>query len=318
VTSAADDLPVPRKRARRIGGLVAGLLVVGFLGVAVIEGWDRVSRHDWRVDVAMLAVGVAGVTASLASTGIAYVMLLERLAGRPLPRTRLLSVWSRAMLARYVPGNVMMVAGRVVLGREAGVAGRVSLAASVYEQAFLLGVAAVVSVGLLLHVGELGQGPVLWTVAAVPFGLVLLHPRVFAPLSTSLLRRFRREPLEVFLTIRQVALFAVVYAIGYVFLALGVWATVKGFAGPAAGGPLLIGSGFLLSFVVSMLTFVFPSGLGVREGVFALVLARNLPGGVAIAAAAAVRLVMTLIELAFAGVVVLVARRRDAQARART
>ena len=99
------------------------------------------------------------------------------------------------MLARYVPGNVMMVASRVVLGREAGVAGRVTLAASVYEHVFMLGLASVASIGLLLYVGDLGRGPWLWIVAAVPFGLIVLHPRVFEPLSTALLKRFRREPL---------------------------------------------------------------------------------------------------------------------------
>jgi uncharacterized membrane protein YbhN (UPF0104 family) len=310
VPSAAGDLPAPRSRARRIGGLVAALLIVGFLAGAVIDGWSRVSSYDWQFDARFLAIAVVGVGASLAVTGLGYVAILEQLSARRLPRAHLLSVWSRSMLARYVPGNVMMLAGRVVLGREAGVAGRVSLAATVYELAFVLGLAAVASIGLLLYVGDLGQGPWLWIVATVPLGLALLHPRVFAPLSTAVLKRFGRPPLEAFLSIRQVALFAGLYTLSYVFLIFGVWATVRTFTGSEAGGPLLVGSGFLLSFVISMLAFVVPSGLGVREGIFALVLARNLPGGVAIAAAALVRLVLTLIEVAFTGVVVALDRHR--------
>jgi hypothetical protein len=313
VTSAAGDLPAPRSRARRIGGLVAGLLVVAFLTAAVIDGWDRVSSYDWRFDVPFLVLAVVGVSGSLALTGAGYVLILERLAARHLPRWRLMSIWSRSMLARYVPGNVMMVAGRVVLGRESGVPGRVSLAASVYEHVFLLGLAAIASVGVLLYVGDLGQGPWLWLVAAVPFGLVILHPRVFAPLSSAVLRRFQREPLESFLSGRDVALLAGVFTSAYVFLGIGVWAIVRALTGPEAGDPLLVGAGFLLSFVVSMLAFVIPSGLGVREGILALVLARDLPGGVAIAAAAAVRLLMTLIEVAFAAAVVALERRRRAK-----
>ena len=83
-----------------------------------------------------------------------------------------------------------------------------------------------------------------------------------------------------------------------------MWLLVHALVGAQAGGPLFVGAGFLLSFVVSMLAFVFPSGLGVREGVFALVLARDLPGEVAIAAAAAVRLALTAAELVFTAVVV--------------
>jgi glycosyltransferase 2 family protein len=308
--TAAGDLPAPRSRARRIGGLVAALLVVAFLGLAVVDGWGRVSSYDWQFDARFFATAMLCLGASLTLTGVGYAMILERLAARRLPRARLLSIWSQSILARYVPGNVMMVAGRVVLGREAGVSGRVSLAASVYEQAFALGLGAVVSIGFLLYIGDLGQGPWLWVVAAVPLGLALLHPRVFGPLVNLVLRRIHREPLEVFLSPREVGLFTALYAVAYVLLAVGVWATVRTFAGSDAGDPVTVGSGFLLSFVVSMLVFVFPSGLGVREGIFALVLARELPGGVAIAAAALTRLVLTLAEVGFATVVVAWDRRR--------
>jgi glycosyltransferase 2 family protein len=315
--TAAGDLPAPRSRARRIGGLVAALLVLGFLGAAVVDGWGRVSSYDWQFDLPFFAIASICLAASLAITGLAYAMILERLADRRLPHGRVLSIWSQSILARYVPGNVMMVAGRVVLGREAGVPGRISLAASVYEQAFAVGLGAIASVGFLLYIGDLGQGPWVWVVAAVPLGLVLLHPRLFGPLTNAVLRRVSREPLAVLLSPRQVGLFTGLYSVAYVLLGIGIWATVRAFAGPDAGDPVTVGAGFLLSFVVSMLAFVFPSGLGVREGIFALVLARELPGGVAIAAAALTRLVQTLVELAFAGVVVAwERRRRGPQARA--
>jgi uncharacterized membrane protein YbhN (UPF0104 family) len=304
MTSAGGELPVPRTRVRRIGGWVAGLLIVGFLAAGVIDGWSRVTAYHWQFDAGMLALAVAAVASALALAALGYVALLERLSGRRLPRARLVAIWGRSLLGRYVPGNVVMVGSRVVLGREAGISGRVSLAASVYEQGLSLGASAVASVGFLLYVGDLGQGPWLWIVAAVPLGILLLHPRVFAPLSGAVLRRVRRQPLDVFLDGRQVVVFAVLYGAIYAVLALGAWAAVRGFGGPQVGGPLYVGAGFLLSFVLSMLAFVFPSGLGVREGIFALAIARNVPGGVAIALAAAARLVMTLVEVAFAAVVV--------------
>jgi hypothetical protein len=54
----------------------------------------------------------------------------------------LFGAWARSILARYVSGNVLMVAGHVMLGREAGVSGRTSLAASVCQQALLIGLSA--------------------------------------------------------------------------------------------------------------------------------------------------------------------------------
>ena len=85
--------------------------------------------------------------------------------------------------------------------------------------------------------------------------------------------------------------------------------------GDDGGSLLYVGLSFLTSFVVSMLAFIFPSGLGLREGAFALALGRNLPGGVAIAISAGTRLALTLAELVFVGAAVLVdqaGRRADA------
>ena len=295
-------------RARRIGGLLVGALIVVFLAVSVARGWSVVSAFEWHVDVAGLIGSLLLLCGVLLMNGGGYVAILECLAGRRLPRGRLLDVWARSILARYVPGNVLMVAGRVVLGREAGVSGRTSLAASVYEQALVLGLSACAAAGLLVS-ADFGLGDWIWVVAVVPLGLVLLHPRLFGPVANWLLARLGREPLEGLLSGRQVLAFAGWYALALVVLGIAVWWCADALVGSQAGDPLFVGAAFLLSFVVSMLAFVFPSGLGVREGVLALVLSKHLPGEVAIAVAAAVRLVLTFAEVAFAGVVVAAERR---------
>jgi hypothetical protein len=212
------------------------------------------------------------------------------------------------VLARYVPGNVLMVASRLVLGREAGIPARVSFAASVYEQALSLGAAAIGGVALIAFHGAGSVGSATWVVALVPLGLVALHPRVFGPAANWGLRKLGREPLTVFLSGRALMALFAWYAVAAALLALGVGLVVRS-AAPGAGSLAYVGLAFLASFVVSMLAFVFPSGLGVREGAFALALARDLPGGVAIALSAGVRLVLTAAELLFVGVAVLLDRR---------
>ncbi|MEI6452148.1 MAG: UPF0104 family protein, partial [Actinomycetes bacterium] len=59
-----------------------------------------------------------------------------------------------------------------------------------------------------------------------------------------------------------------------------------------------------LAYVVGMVAFIFPSGIGVREAVFTASLAKRLPGGVALAWALLLRVWVTVIELAFVGLVV--------------
>jgi len=78
-----------------------------------------------------------------------------------------------------------------------------------------------------------------------------------------------------------------------------VWAMMRGIGGPAIGDPVGVASGFLLAFVISMLVFVVPSGLGVRDAIFALVLSRQVPGEVAIALSDISRQLLIVVELVF-------------------
>jgi hypothetical protein len=313
---AEPDATVRLSGRRRALGLAAGLLILVFLGLGVAKGWDTVSRYDWRFQPLPAAVGFAALLGMYVMSAYGYMLIIEQLAAQQVPRRRFVAVWARSILGRYVPGNVLMVASRLVLGREAGIPQRVSFAASVYEQALSLGAMALGGVILVAAEGARSVGPAGWLVAIVPFGLVVLHPRLFGPLTKWLFARIGRQPLEVLLSGPQlVALFAW-YLVSAVLLALGVALIVRS-AAPGSGPLAYIGLSFLASFVISMLAFVFPSGLGVREGAFALALSHHLPGGVAIAASTGIRLVLTAAELLFVAVAVLVDRRaRRAQPRA--
>jgi glycosyltransferase 2 family protein len=298
----------PRGGRRRAIGFVAGALIVAFLIWGVVRGWDTVRSFDWELRPGWLAAGLLLLAVFYLASALGYAEIVARLHRNGPARTVVADIWARSLLGRYVPGNVLMVAGRVVLGADVGVPRRTSLAATVYEQVLALVVAAVGGVVAIAVHGEIGGGAPVWLVALVPLLLVPLHPRVFRPATTWALRRARREPLTEVLPAGAVSALVAWYAVTAVLLALGVWALVRSAAGSVAGDPVLVGGGFLLAFTVSMLVFIFPSGLGVREGAFALVLAENLPDEVAIAVAVGVRLALTAVELSFVGAAALTAR----------
>jgi glycosyltransferase 2 family protein len=304
----AAAAPAARSRLRRWGGLAAGLLVLGFMAWTLVDGWSTVSSYDWELQPGLLAAGIVVLLAFYLASALGYGAIVDRLHHPGPPALVTLSIWARSLLGRYVPGNVLMVLGRVVLSHERGVPRRVTLAATVYEQALSLGVAAA---GGLAWLGLFGGGDRrLWLLALVPLGLVLLDPRVFGPVSAWLLRKAGREPLPRLLATRPLVGLLGWYAGIAVVGGLGVWLLVRSAAGAEAGGPAFVGLAFLLSFAVAMIAFIFPSGLGVREGAFALALAQNVPGSVAVALSVGTRLMLTVVELAFIGGVVLLERRR--------
>lgn len=305
---AAIDAAPPASPWRRRGGLLAGVLVLGFLAWALIDGWSSVAGYDWDVDVGILALGCLVLLAFYAASGLGWVGIMGRLHAPGPPARVTLSIWARSLLGRYVPGNVLMVLGRVVLNHERGVPRRTTLAATVYEQLLTLGVAAAGAVAFVAAYD--GGGARIWLLGLVPLGLLALHPRIFGPLSTRALRLARREPLPRLIPTGPLAALLAWYTLTAGLLGVGIWLLVRSAAGAEVGGPWFVGSAFLLSFAVSMLAFIFPSGLGVREGAFALALAQNVPGSVAVALSVGTRVMLTMVELVFIAVVVLAGRER--------
>lgn len=293
---------------RRRLGLAAGLAIFGFLAYALARSWGEVRAYDWELRWAPLVGGIAVLLVFYLASAGGYVAILERLHAPCPPRAAVVSIWGRSLLGRYVPGSVLMVLGRVVLSFERGVPRAVTGAAMIYEYLLSVGVAAA---GALVFIAAYGiGGTAVWYVMLVPVGLIGLHPRIFGPVSAWGLRRLRRAPLTRLLGGGQLLALTGWYALTAAVLGLGMWLLVVSAAGSVAGGPMFIGSAFLLSFTVSVVAIVVPSGLGVREGVFALALAQNLPDGPAVAIAVGSRLVLTLVELVFIAGAVVVARRR--------
>lgn len=153
-----------------------------------------------------------------------------------------------------------------------------------------------------------GWSPLFWLVAVVPFGLVLLDPAVLGRTASRLLARLGRKATLVPLSRRNVVAVVAWFGVTMGLLGVGVAVGVRAVAGARVGSVAHLGLGFLLAWVVSMVAFVFPSGIGVREGAFAVVLSRHLPTSSAVSLAAASRLILTAVELVVVAILVAAGR----------
>jgi hypothetical protein len=173
-------------------------------------------------------------------------------------------------------------------------------------------VAAAIAASVFLFASEARNwSPLFWSVLVVPLGFVLLDPAVLGRASNWLLARMGRPGTLIPLGRGQVAALLAWFSLTMGLLAVGTGLGIRAVAGGQAGSVAFIGLGFLLAWVVSMLAFVFPSGLGVREGAFAVVLTRYLPSSAAVSLAAASRLLLTAVELAVVAVLVGIGRTQD-------
>lgn len=286
----------------RASGLAAGLVIVALLAWTLVRAWGVVMAYDWQPSADWLALAFVLAFASLLFSAVGYEAILAGLHQPAPPLVATVSAWARSLLARYVPGNVLMLVGRAMMAEAHGVPKRITVAATLYEQVIAVVAAALLAVVALLDVGSGSSvGPWAWLVLGVPFAALLLHPRVFGPVSRWALGRVGRAPLGALMPFARVILLVGWYLVGSACVGLSVWAFARGLGGPEIGDPVAVASGFLLAFVVSLLFFIVPSGLGVRDAILALVLARQVPAGVAVALSVGARVFLIVVELVFVG-----------------
>lgn len=207
-------------------------------------------------------------------------------------------VWYLGNLGRYVPGKVLQVVGTAYLARAKGVSPVVTVGASLAAQAFVLGVGLAFAAAGVPDVE--GAGP--WVRAEAGLaGAVVILGVLLSPLLDFAFRLGLRAvgKSEYFAPIpyrdRAFALVAVglawtAFAAGWVLFTTAI-SDVPASEWRALAGILAIGyvGGWLVVFV--------PGGLGVREGVYAFLLALYIPPAVAVAVAVLARLWLTVTEL---------------------
>lgn len=300
------------RRARRFVGPAVVLLVAVFLGRALVGGWSEVREYDWRFDLSYLILSVALIFVYYAQQWGGW-RLIMRSFGDPLRRSESAMIWFASILGRYVPGNVVMVAGRISMCRRRGIPAATTFASQVYENALILISAFLVAAASVPFWPPFPyKGYALLLALLAPVGLFFLHPAVFGRLSNAALRRFKREPLEATLPFGRVLLLLLYYAGGWLLIGLAFAALAAAVAPVSPGEIALLVGGYAFAWEVGFLAFVTPSGLGVKEGVLFLVLKLVFPAPVAAALVVLSRLWQTLAEVIAAAVVWAVARARNA------
>lgn len=299
----------------RAGQVVLVAATAYFLIAYLARSWTSVREYDWTLRPGWLALSALVFLAVYLAQAVAWWLILRGFdLHSPLPLAT--ATWAKSILARYVPGNLFMFLGRAWMCHAQGLpVDRVS-AGMVYEQA--LGIcSALISVAILFPFWEYRPGVTALSLLAIPVIVFLLHPRIFGPVAARTLRLLRRPPLDVTLRFGVVLVLLWCYVVTWLLAGLGAWLLARAVTGLEVDALPIVVVAYALAYVVGMAAFVFPSGLGVREAVLTASLARQLPGGVALAWALLLRLWVTAIELVFVGLAVaaaaIVRRREDSR-----
>ncbi|HET7120644.1 MAG TPA: lysylphosphatidylglycerol synthase domain-containing protein [Solirubrobacterales bacterium] len=303
----------PRSRKVRLAlqiGLAA--VIFGFLVLTVIDQWSEIQSEGVHFHVGWLIPAIVILPLFFVLSAYGWDLCL-RFLGYRIGFGRAQVAWGQPMLARYVPGSILYVLGRVLLSERAGVPRRITIASIVYEQAISATSAIVVASYFIIKHPDLQGDAWRWGVLLlIPAAIALLHPKVFGPLANRALRALGREPLPAVIPLRQVVLLIAFYSLNWAVVAVGIYCVARSVTFIPAEDILLVGSAQAIGYFAALVTLIAPAGLGVKDAAFAWAVKAALPSksfALGSLIAIAVRGVLTVAELIYVGVVTLMGRK---------
>jgi hypothetical protein len=288
------------------------LLALLFVGLLLRSQWAELRAYSWQLDWRWLVVSAGFLMVSwLMEIGIWRHLLF--LVGGSLPYGPAVRIWFLSAILRYIPGNVWQPLSMTVLCRRHGVRPEATVTSVALYQAIILLAVAPMTALYLLAVGNLGlfsemlQGATWWllALAMTPVIVFVLRPQMLIEVINWALTQLGRETLPVRISTGRLLLLLLAAAVNWVLWGASFAALTFGLGAYSSAEmayltlPLILS--YPIAYAIGFLSFITPSGFGVREGAFVLLLAPLLDAGVVTVVALAMRLWTTVGELIMAG-----------------
>ncbi len=296
-----------KKISKRVLQIGLPIVILAAFLYQLKKDWTQLTAHTFQWNPWLLALAFLGFMLQELSYGLIWQSILAHLGSR-LGLRLCLRVYLASEFVRYIPGNVWHVLTRILWVGRYGVSRPVAFASMTIELITKLAAGMFVfSVSLLFWrdfgaVGSLLHGPLvdILGLASILALLIVLHPRVLNGLLNLALRLLKRDPVQLTLRYNDILLITLAWCASwfvagcaFYILMLALWPDA-----PFVALPICIGI-YALAWDIGFVSFITPSGLGVREaaivGLFALAL--PLPVGLATVLALLSRFVSTIAEV---------------------
>jgi len=289
------------------------LLALLFMAFLLHSQWEELQTHQWQLNPLWLGTSAVFLVAAWAVEIVVWLRLL-RTVGGDLGYWSGARIWFLSAIVRYIPGNVWQPLSMTLLCQRLGVKPEATVTSILlYQVVTLLAVTPVAALyfGVTGNWGLLtgflaGYGSGLVGAALVPLIAFVIRPSLLIELINWVLVRFGRSVLDTGLSRTELILVLAltvfdwaIWGAAFCALAFGInaytWQEMMAFA-------LHLIAVYPVAFAVGFVSLITPSGLGVREGAFYLLLAPIMGGGTVTVIALVMRIWTMLGEAVPAGV----------------
>jgi glycosyltransferase 2 family protein len=305
--------PVSPRAGRSVPRLVGQIVLVaaclGLTGYTVVKQWSAVSQVIGELSIWAVLAATVFALAGIWFSFLSWRALLVDF-GSVVPLTGAMRIFFVGQLGKYVPGKVWPILAQVRLGRAHQVPGRTSAAAAGIVTLITLGAGLVVTAVTLPALGADAMSRYWWTLLVLPVAVLVLWPPVLNTILARLMKLARREPMP-----KPLSTGGVARAVGWalvMWLCYGfhLWILLAGTQALTPGLLIRCIGAFAGSWAIGFLLLLAPAGLGPREVALVAMLAGAVSQPVALVAALISRLLLTVADVFWPALALVVDRRR--------
>lgn len=277
--------------------LIVGLILF-FLIRFLYRNWLQVSTYDFQFKYHYLFVSVMFLFGFFLLRVYCWQLILKKM-DISLSLRKSVKVSFVSMVGKYLPGKVWLVLGKVYLSGKEGLP-RMEVFTSVVIEIVLEIVASIFFFFFFLL--SFAQQPLLSLNVIVSLGvimvagLVFLHPGVFYKLINILLYWWKGERIKKVIGYGDTLQLLMVYIVIILFQGVAFYFFVNALCYVPVENMLGLTGSLAIAGAVGTLSFFAPSGLGVREGILALLLTSYVTPPIAVLISLLARLWVTLGE----------------------
>jgi glycosyltransferase 2 family protein len=282
---------------RTIASVVLVAAIFFFMGRSLYHNWHAVQGELANLHFRwyLLPLPFACFAGAFVVGAYAWKLILSYF-GERISLQRACQIVAYSQFGKYVPGKVWVALGRMYLAREAGVAERHTALSLIIETSYLLISALGLFVfSLIFYPGLLAKTWLL--LVLIPVTLVAIYPPVFNRIVNFLLARVKQRPVEFRIRLDQAAVLFAFYCVSWFGQGLGLYFLTLSFYPVKLAALLVFPGAFSLSWILGFIVIIAPGGLGVREGLFAVLIEPIVTGAMNIIVSLLSRLWISVSEI---------------------
>jgi uncharacterized membrane protein YbhN (UPF0104 family) len=271
-----------------------GIVIVYFLIARLYGLSSSIASYEVVLDYWFLCVALGLLLFSISIMTFNWYKIL-RFFGVKIRRKAAFSAMAKTLLAKYVPGSVWHLVGRMEVVKELGISRSVTGLSLVIE--IIMNVLATFSLAFVFLVSNFFVP--YYALVVVVFMIVLLHPSVIRLFIRMICFVTRRKIVVMELGYRKLFELYVLYLIRWAIVGVGFAFLVRAVYVVSFIDFWFLAGVFCLSWVLGFLVLFSPAGLGVREVVMVGLLVLVIPEYYAILISLVARLWWFVGEIVF-------------------